>query len=267
MEDVQEALARLRAFGLGEYAARTYVALLELGTSDVRAVSRLARVPVGKVYAVLDQLESRGFVRALHERPKRYEPVPIADVLAAQRRALETQIHALDAAEPDLARLFPMLGTIQVGDRGSLSVLRSRGIANDRVAVALKRAQREILYAPSASWPLRAAAIRDTLAEAAARKVRNRLLIHPNHSTEAELGPLRGVSEVRVRDVNVREPNPVTLVAADGEVIFLQHHVPDDKSATVGSDYLVELREEALVRGLLAYIESRWNHATTAPPR
>jgi sugar-specific transcriptional regulator TrmB len=66
-------MATLRDLGLSEYEARSYRALLRLGPSTAKELSRASDVPMGRVYDVLNSLEQWGLVRSqTSSRPKKY---------------------------------------------------------------------------------------------------------------------------------------------------------------------------------------------------
>ena len=63
----------LRDFGLSQYEARMYFALLTTGEAKVTALSKRAYLPQSKAYGVLDSLTEKGFAElSSSERPKMY---------------------------------------------------------------------------------------------------------------------------------------------------------------------------------------------------
>lgn len=60
-----EAIKQLPALGLSAYAARTLVALVELGEGTAQDVSGVADVPRTRVYDAVDELQHRGLVVVL----------------------------------------------------------------------------------------------------------------------------------------------------------------------------------------------------------
>lgn len=53
--------------------------MLREGFTDASVLSRKSKIPMGKIYAVLDNLENMGFVEAQYSRPKKYRAIE-ADV-------------------------------------------------------------------------------------------------------------------------------------------------------------------------------------------
>lgn len=257
----QVRVERLRSFGLSTYGIRAYLALLELGTSSARDISRHAKIPVAKVYSVLEQLQTKGLARILPEKPRRYEPVAIVDFLQTLRRRHEQSIVELNRAEAEMNQLYPIVGNVAVGDRGSVNALRGRRAAYERIESALAKARRDVLYAPSTTWSQRTARIASLMKLAHQHGARVRFLPPRNHTAPRELAGLPGVVETRVRDPLPNEPTAVSVLLIDGERIFLHHHVPDDASADSPTDYCLDVREETIVRALQSYVEARWELA------
>lgn len=65
----------LHEMGLSEYEASSYLCLLQIGVATAREVAEGADVPQSRVYDVLDNLESKGFVTIQQGRPKKFGPV------------------------------------------------------------------------------------------------------------------------------------------------------------------------------------------------
>ncbi|MEF8854445.1 MAG: helix-turn-helix domain-containing protein, partial [Haloarculaceae archaeon] len=109
-------MATLRDLGLSEYESRTYRSLLDTGPTTAKELSRVSDVPMGRIYDVLNGLETQDLVRSqTASRPKKYiavEPGTALDrLLDAKKQELEEQASqyeeivaelddVLDAAEP-----------------------------------------------------------------------------------------------------------------------------------------------------------------------
>lgn len=73
---VEGTLKVLQGLGLTEYEARTYTALVSLGSATPRDVASLAGIPYPSVYDALKTLNKKGWVEVALERPKRYRARP-----------------------------------------------------------------------------------------------------------------------------------------------------------------------------------------------
>ena len=90
-------MASLRDLGLSEYEERAYRSLLKTGPTTAKELSRTSDVPMGRIYDVLNSLETKNLVRSqAASRPKKYvavEPETALDrLLADKREELEERI-------------------------------------------------------------------------------------------------------------------------------------------------------------------------------
>lgn len=69
------AVEQLTKLGLSTYAARTFVALEQLGEGTAQEVSDVSEVPRTRVYDAVAELEDRGLVDVRQSTPKRFWPV------------------------------------------------------------------------------------------------------------------------------------------------------------------------------------------------
>ncbi|MDG5778563.1 TrmB family transcriptional regulator [Haloarculaceae archaeon H-GB2-1] len=141
-------MANLRDLGLSEYEARAYRALLEAGPTTAKELSRASDVPMGRIYDVLNSLETYNLVRAqTASRPKKYlavEPDTALDrLLEDKKRELEAEkqqyedlvddlVDELDRAEPVDERFW----TAAIGPDEALELLVERvTAADDRIII------------------------------------------------------------------------------------------------------------------------------------
>jgi sugar-specific transcriptional regulator TrmB len=66
----------LQKFGLSEYEAKAYYALLNFGSAKAGAISVKSEVPQSKIYSVLQSLMSKQLVEMLDGRPKEFRAIP-----------------------------------------------------------------------------------------------------------------------------------------------------------------------------------------------
>ncbi|UCD07604.1 MAG: hypothetical protein JSW41_01360 [Candidatus Aenigmatarchaeota archaeon] len=65
----------LHEIGLSEYEAKTLICLMTHGTSTAEEISRMAKIPLPRVYDTIEKLIKMGFVLSTKTRPKRYKPI------------------------------------------------------------------------------------------------------------------------------------------------------------------------------------------------
>lgn len=245
-----ERIARLREFGLSEYAARSYLALLDLGTTEARDVSALSKVPASKIYHILDQLHEKGLVVILPEFPRKYAPVPFADFLQRIHDEHEAAAQTIRSDRDLLTGMFAVLGDVAGGDRGSVTLLRGRRNAVERAIEAIGAATSDILVLLSAGQAANPRALAEPLQAAAARGVRIRML------GGTTLG------EARARPAHL--PSASCVLIADGRRALLLHALPDDGHASEGNDTALYVDQEGIVLLLASLLEAEWKAASPA---
>lgn len=141
MEFPTARIGQLQELGLHAYAARAYLALLELGVAEARGVSALAGIPSAKVYATLAHLERRGLAQVMPGKPRKYMPVAIEAFLDRQLREQEESIGTLRARRGELAALFPLVGAATLADRAQTVMLSGRRNIFQRLREACEAAE------------------------------------------------------------------------------------------------------------------------------
>ncbi|MFC7071624.1 TrmB family transcriptional regulator [Halovenus rubra] len=136
-------MASLRDLGLSEYESRAYRSLLETGPTTAKELSRTSDVPMGRIYDVLNSLETQNLVRSqTASRPKKYvavEPETALDrLLENKEQDLEEQLsqfesiagkleEQLEASEP----VDEQFWTAALGAQESIDLLVERLAAAD----------------------------------------------------------------------------------------------------------------------------------------
>lgn len=98
------AIEQLEQFGLSAYAARTFVALITLGTGTAKDVSRISDVPRTRVYDAVDELHGRGLVDVQQSSPKQFWAISAHTTVRKFEREMDHRtavlLTALDELEP-----------------------------------------------------------------------------------------------------------------------------------------------------------------------
>lgn len=255
-------LSRLREFGLSEYAARAYLALLDLGVAEARDVSTLSKVPQAKIYHVLEQLHDKGLATILPEFPKKYAPVPFSDYL---NRIHEEHQRAADAIHRDrevLEDMFRVVGDTEVGNRGFFTVVRGRRNVVAKISEMLQEAKSDMLVMGTSGFALRYAHFLPELNEAKRRGVRLRVLAPLTEETLPKLTPVGATVEVRARRLDEgAATSRVAILTIDRSRAFLINFLPDDDNLYTGKDIGVFTDQEAMVRALESLVEAQWDAA------
>jgi sugar-specific transcriptional regulator TrmB len=244
---------------LSEYASRAYLALLQLGATEARAVSRLARVPVAKIYSTLDQLAERGLCIVEPGPPKRFSPVPFESFLERLAAEHEDQARQARAAKEQLAELFRVAEPLGVADdRGSFQVIRGRKATLDRLRQLHAGASSSVVMLASDQMMSRRVVARALFDEARRRGARVRLLARVDAETAEPLAELSDLAEIRAKEPQVSN---IMVAIFDERHAMISHFVPDDGNTMRGNDVGLYTDEEAIVGALYAFLEGQWAQA------
>jgi len=101
-------MANLRDLGLSEYEDRAFRSLLDTGPTTAKKLSRVSDVPMGRIYDVLNSLETLNLVRTqAASRPKKYAPVEpdtaLERLLADKKRQLDEKAAQYEDIVDDLS--------------------------------------------------------------------------------------------------------------------------------------------------------------------
>lgn len=268
MPVTQDRLTRLREFGLSEYAARSYLALLDLGIAEARDVSSISKVPQAKIYHVLEQLHDKGLVVILPEFPKKYAPVPFEEYLGRIYDEHTKAAAAIEEQRADLAQMFRVMGDTDVGDRGFFTVIRGRRNVLAKIEEIIGQTQKELIALGTAGTAARAGHMLSELRRAQERGVRVRIMLPVDEGTLDDLGPVSAVAQLRARELGETEQSAkVAILVSDGARAFLIHFVPDDANLYHGKDIGVFTDQEAMVAAIQAIVEPHWKRAATYESR
>ena len=99
-----ELVRALRASGMSLYEARIYLGLVRHGSQNGNELSRSAKVPSSKVYAVLGKLADEGFVHAIRrDGATRFAAIAPDELVQRLRRRFNDPLDLLEASLPQVA--------------------------------------------------------------------------------------------------------------------------------------------------------------------
>lgn len=94
----------LKIFGLSEYEAMAYIALLKLGTANINEIALKSKVPRTRLYDVLLTLETKGWVKHFETRPLVYYPMDPSVVMNNEWEKIKTKRKLIVKALNDIYR-------------------------------------------------------------------------------------------------------------------------------------------------------------------
>ena len=135
-------IEKMMEYGLTEYEARTYLALLQLGVASARDVANMSRVPRTKIYSVLDDLHAKQLAEIIPERPKKYGVVPFDVYLRQFEREYKAKLAKIEEDKKFLMAAFSTTGIGGPDKAGSFQVLKGRKNVLNRKYEMVGRADR-----------------------------------------------------------------------------------------------------------------------------
>jgi sugar-specific transcriptional regulator TrmB len=108
-------IEKLKKLGLTGYEAQAYLALLKLGDAGADEIASAAKIPMGRIYNVLSNLEEYRLIRAQDTRPRKYVCVEPA---SAMERLLKNKQEVLKHEASELEKLSSDLAAELSGVRG-----------------------------------------------------------------------------------------------------------------------------------------------------
>lgn len=248
-------LEKMQEYGLTEYEARTYLALLDLGVATARDIANLSRVPRTKIYSVLDDLHQKQLAEIIPERPKKYEVVPFERYLRNFERDYQAKLKKIEE-DKTLLSSGAATGATGVADKaGSFNVLKGRKNVINRKYEMISRAKATVLEMGTEYSGVRMGYYLPLVRERARSGVAVRLVCPVTHANLENVTEFAGFGELR--HAPNKAPGSVILVVDDEEVLIC-HYVPDDEHLFKGEDVAIWSDDRAIVRDMKATIESQW---------
>lgn len=246
-------------YGLTEYEARTYLALLHLGVASARDVANLSRVPRTKIYSVLDDLHAKQLAEIIPERPKKYGVVPFDSYLRQFEREYKAKLAKIEEDKKFLMAAFASKDTGGADKAGSFHVLKGRKNVLNRKYEMVGRAVGEILEMGTEFSAVRMGYYMPLLKERARLGAALKLLCPITDANRENVEEFAEVGEVR--DNPSKSPGSVIMVVDDAEVLIC-HYVPDDEHLFKGEDIAIWSDDKAIVRDMKGTILAQWEGAT-----
>ncbi|HEV8360304.1 MAG TPA: helix-turn-helix domain-containing protein [Candidatus Thermoplasmatota archaeon] len=255
-----ERLKRLMGFGLTEYEARAYSALLELEVATAGKLAELARVPRTKIYGALEGLAEKQLVQLVPERPMRYVALPFTDYVARVHATLRARSDEIEAAKEEIAREFTPKGNIRMEEDGGFIVFRGRSNVTSKLFDMITQSKRGFLLMATENSSRRVDYHMAMVRDRAAQGVQFRLLCPTGPKNAEVLAAFGAQGEVRRA---LEETPGCALAILDDREALVMHFLPDDDHHFQGSDVALWTDDKAMVLTLKAMLEAQWQGAET----
>jgi len=261
-------MEKVQDYGLTEYEARAYLALLELHGGTAREVASLSRVPRTKIYQVLDDLHEKRLAEVIPERPKRYVAVPFEEYLADFEEEYREKLEKI-SEDRELAReeLVPS-GDHEPTEAGSFQIFKGRKNVTTKVEEMLQEAEDDVFHVGSAAAAERFQYHTPVLSDLDDEDIEIRVLFPATDSNETAIEDLTESCTVRDRT----DPGAGSaILLVDDEEALVWHPVPDDSHVFQGDDVAMWTDDEVVVQDMKQGFEASWSNGqeveTCSPPQ
>jgi sugar-specific transcriptional regulator TrmB len=188
----------LQDLGLTDYEIKVYLALLDNPGSQASDASRVAGVPVSKIYEVLANLEKKGWVESQQStRPARYYPKSPSTALQAVRIRLERELKSNE--EYLLQELMPRYSRKETQEKPEIWIIRGEYNILAKVQETIDRCKKEILVVVPSALNEVIDLVIPTLTEVRNTGVSVRMLMSGQVNKES-LQKLASLSQLRLKE-------------------------------------------------------------------
>ncbi len=254
-------VAELAEYGLTEYQGRVYLALVDNGPMKAGKLPSVSGVPRGRAYVTLDQLQVKGLVRILPERPLRFIAVPFDDFLRVTAADYRTRANYLESNAKALAREFVANKQPPAGELERFEAIHGRKNARERIRAMYEDASTEIIAIGSVGSPARIMhAYGPTLAEKSSAGVSVKYAFATPDNLES-VRLLAQFAEIRALDF----PFPVVLHGVDGRQFCMLHTHPDDDSVSRGDDVALWTDDPSIAQAMALIAKRVWETSRPLP--
>ncbi|MCX8169169.1 MAG: hypothetical protein N3E39_03015 [Candidatus Methanomethylicia archaeon] len=266
--DFYDLILKLKSFGLTEYEAKVYLALLERGELTAEEISSLSNVPLPRVYDVLNNLEKKGFVKIISGRPRRFECIEpkyaFQNYVVYLRKSLEDEISNLMEQFNSINQIleeYYYKSRLRIDPSALMEPLADLHEMEEKTTNIISSAKREILiFSQLFTWFNR---VRSEIENAISRGVNVRVLMKVLNPESKNI--YNTLKSIRV-NVKVSSENwyPVRGTIVDKSKMVFLIWVPKDErlywSPIVYRPHYTE--NKGLISIFLDAFEYRWNSAS-----
>jgi sugar-specific transcriptional regulator TrmB len=160
MQAQRQLMESLRRAGLTIYESEAYLALISKRELTAEEIAKTTSIPITRVYGTLEELMQKGFARAVHSRPRRFQAVSPEEAkreyLTHLRRNFEASLLSIEEVMKNLQRDVEPLyveSHLQVKPEELLEPIEDLQSMERRTAEYIQNASEEILISTALfSW-------------------------------------------------------------------------------------------------------------------
>jgi len=251
-------------YGLTEYEAKAYAALVELEEATAREVADVSRVPRTKIYGVIDDLHQKSLVEVIPERPKRFLPQPFHDYLDGYEDEFQERLQQVKEDKERFKDLNDDSDSPSIQGAGKFRMLKGRKNVLNRMLEMVEEAEESVWMLGSAFAPLRlnyySPLMHDKIEEGVVARVQCPVLA----TNRMDIKETMAYADVRHRDT---DNTGSSILVVDGEEALITHYIPDDTHLFKGEDVAMWTDDPAVVADQAELLANTWTDATDGETR
>jgi sugar-specific transcriptional regulator TrmB len=241
-----ERLIKLKEFGLTEYQARAYLALLELNVSTANQIPAVSRVPRTKIYGIMRQLHDKGLVQIIPETPLKYKAVPFSRYLERRVDQLKEEAEEVERSISSLSEAFK-IKSHEPDEQGKFEMFYGRRNVRDKLRDMYSNAKKEIISIGNERSPGRIIRTSISIIEdlpPAGVKIKYGFPVNKENIEKVER--LAKYAEIK----HIERTPSMHFMIVDGAECMLVHRIPDDEDPVRGEDIAIWSNDNAIVSTL-----------------
>ncbi len=255
MSSYVERLKKLQDFGLSEYQARVYLALLELGIATASQIPPISKVPRTRIYITMSQLHEKGLVQIIPETPLKYKPLPFEEFLEKRISDMRVEAKMLEMMKEELSGEFALKKQVDQQKAGSFEAIFGRRNLRAKLYRMYSNAKSEVYFIGTANSPVRLASMLLPIIEEKAQRGIALKFAFPVIARNSEKVKL--LSRYAVVK-HIEKETFMHLTVIDSAEALLAHAIPDDEDPVRGSDVAIWTNDEVIVNALRESANDIW---------
>ena len=252
-------LSALHRLGLTEYESRIYLVLVRKGPIKASELSFFGQIPRAKTYGAVNELERKGLVRIIPEKPEAYVAVSPGEVLMPLVNKLNRELDETSSIVESLMLTFET-NKYRKHDGpkeadGFWEIDGRPGLFN-KITQIVSDASKRVNYCTSATGLVRAYKVHcDALEKISRKGIGVHLLSPVNQENAVVAREISEVLELKVLD----EPFGQNFVTVDGRELVVIETMPEDLRTDQGGDKGVWTTNRLMVELHDQLFDRLWN--------
>jgi len=220
----------LAELGLNKYEERVYLTLIEEGVSSAKNISDITGIPYGKVYEVMNNLSTKGFLVILPSKPMKFQAVSPKEAVLNAKRGMQERLEKLEGRmvkelEPVFAKTKKFLEP-----KSLFWTINGRANVNNKIEELIKKSKENINILTSENGFKRLVMFSEPLKAANKRGVGINIsaVLTPTNKQD-----IKDLSFCKINEVNSAENH---FFSFDGKESIVVDPVMDDENLVHGRD-------------------------------